>query len=678
MLKDKRKVILTIIAILLVLLIFLGLTYAFMKPVTEGNKYTNMEVKSCAKVLFTDTASSVINMTNAYPMSDPAGLNTDPYTFSISKTCEGNVSVRIYLVSVSGNTIPDSKIKYAITAKGTKNILTRGMLNKAQDGEEDYTANEKTELKTSMSITNYSKIYKVYSAQIPATGALEYDLYLWIDSSADNTYMNKTFSLGVAVKTGEVFELRDTYFYASIANSRISTYDANVNCENSNQSKWNPMSRRLEVFNVSDVPVNCELSDKTNTNSGNLKTIVESNGIHETGYGNYSTIAQSGYSLITPAFYTTSWSTSVTSGTEESTALSWDGNNSYWVTNPTQTNMYYYYLFNVTSEGYYQVCYKKISGGTSDRLYRYKNTSSTDGSSYITASSTTDICYSLGNVTTTDTIRISQYTSSTVASLGIYIKKSTSTVDAGYRYEGGTPNNYIWFNNEMWRIIGSIPTKIDSSTTSNLVKIIRNTSIGGLVWHTVNPRPNWNVSSLYTLLNSYYYSKQNGTNTSYCYENTNVKSKCDYRQIGISNDSNDYYGSMIKNVYWNTGISNSYTSPVGTVYGTEIDVQDYQGYIGLMSASDYGYASNYSRGSISGYANANYTGSDWLYTNGYEWTITPFAGSTNNSLHIAISGYVTNSSINYGFAVRPVVYLDSSVYVVSGDGTEANPYKIAK
>ena len=24
----------------------------------------------------------------------------------------------------------------------------------------------------------------------------------------------------------------------------------------------------------------------------------------------------------------------------------------------------------------------------------------------------------------------------------------------GYRYEGKNPNNYIWFNNELWRIIG--------------------------------------------------------------------------------------------------------------------------------------------------------------------------------------------------------------------------------
>ena len=29
-----------------------------------------------------------------------------------------------------------------------------------------------------------------------------------------------------------------------------------------------------------------------------------------------------------------------------------------------------------------------------------------------------------------------------------------------------------------------------------------------------------------------------------------------------------------------------------------------------------------------------------------------------------------------GYAVRPVVYLDSSVYIINGDGTEGNPYQI--
>ena len=50
----------------------------------------------------------------------------------------------------------------------------------------------------------------------------------------------------------------------------------------------------------------------------------------------------------------------------------------------------------------------------------------------------------------------------------------------GYRYEGKDPNNYIWFNNELWRIIGVFDSASHGQAGQNLVKIIRNDSIGGL------------------------------------------------------------------------------------------------------------------------------------------------------------------------------------------------------
>ena len=32
----------------------------------------------------------------------------------------------------------------------------------------------------------------------------------------------------------------------------------------------------------------------------------------------------------------------------------------------------------------------------------------------------------------------------------------------GYRYQGNNPDNYVWFNNEMWRIIGYVPVCLTS------------------------------------------------------------------------------------------------------------------------------------------------------------------------------------------------------------------------
>ena len=81
----------------------------------------------------------------------------------------------------------------------------------------------------------------------------------------------------------------------------------------------------------------------------------------------------------------------------------------------------------------------------------------------------------------------------------------------GYRYVGKDPNNYVWFNNELWRIIGSLPTKQMDGTTINLVKIVRNEIIGGHPYHSSNSSKYtlWGQNTLYKLLNSYYYGKKN-------------------------------------------------------------------------------------------------------------------------------------------------------------------------
>ena len=258
-------------------------------------------------------------------------------------------------------------------------------------------------------------------------------------------------------------------------------------------------------------------------------------------------------------------------------------------------------------------------------------------------------------------------------------KKGTSGNGAivstkGYRYTGQEPNNYVWFNNEMWRIIGSIPvcTTASCGTGSNLVKIIRNQSIGALAYDGKSSGYTgaWGSNTLYTLLNEYYYGKKDGTNTSYCYGYLDTsKAKCNYTRIGIN--GNDYYGKMIEEVYWNTG-----TSPVSdaeTVYGIEIETQTVKGHIGLMTASDYGYAASHTNHGVTMESYASATLTNWLYNQGSEWTSIQYP-TLNYALEVTFEGYVNNGKANLGCAVRPVVYLDSLVYVTNGTGTVSDPY----
>ena len=254
----------------------------------------------------------------------------------------------------------------------------------------------------------------------------------------------------------------------------------------------------------------------------------------------------------------------------------------------------------------------------------------------------------------------------------------------GYRYEGKDPNNYVWFNNELWRIIGVFDENSHGVSGQNLVKIIRNESIGGLAWHKSNTN-DWTAASLMNLLNGAYLNSENGTGGEYCYgySTTVPAGNCDYTETGI----NDTYRSMIENVTWYLGGYSSASVTAEAFYGYERGDTVYSGrpttttgYIGLMYPSDYGYsvlASSCARTTnLGSYNNATCAGQSWMYGQGYEWTITPISSNSYRMFYVRNSGYLNNNNANLGYAARPVLYLDSSVYVIDGTGTQSDPYII--
>ncbi len=253
----------------------------------------------------------------------------------------------------------------------------------------------------------------------------------------------------------------------------------------------------------------------------------------------------------------------------------------------------------------------------------------------------------------------------------------------GYRYEGKDPNNYIWFNNELWRIIGVFDSASHGQSGQNLVKIIRNESIGGLAWHKSNTN-DWTAASLMNLLNGEYLNSENGTGGEYCYGySTTTPGNCNYTESGI----NDIYRPMIENVTWYLGGHSTYNATAEAFYGYERGTTVYSGrpttatgYIGLMYPSDYGYSvlsSSCARTTnLGSYNNATCAGQSWMYGQGYEWTITPVSSYSNSVFHVYYYGYLDRYSAYNGYAARPVLYLDSSVYVIDGTGTQSDPYII--
>ena len=276
------------------------------------------------------------------------------------------------------------------------------------------------------------------------------------------------------------------------------------------------------------------------------------------------------------------------------------------------------------------------------------------------------------------------------------IFKEDHTFDDGeiyteYRYEGTDTevNNYVWFNNELWRIIGAFPggTPTTSETslgnrapsTNNTVKIIRNDVIGSFAWDK-DETNNWTTGELNTnILNNLYLNSTSGT-CNYIF--TLVTKPCDFTNIGLKNVL-DY----IETATWNLG--GSEPSNAETMYKNERGTTVYTSgtpivttaKVGLMYVSDYGYSvknssCNHSSVSLDSYNKTACGGSAWMLKNGNEWTLSPWSSYTAYVFHVDSDARALYDYAIGGYDVRPVLYLNSNVYITGGDGSLNNPFQV--
>lgn len=285
-----------------------------------------------------------------------------------------------------------------------------------------------------------------------------------------------------------------------------------------------------------------------------------------------------------------------------------------------------------------------------------------------------------------------------------------NNTDKNIRYIGANPNNYVKFNDELWRIIGTF-NDIDDGTGKKewRTKIIRNESIGAYSWDSSPSSINggggineWSTSDIMNVLNNgAYWNKLN----TLCYGGTNNATvTCDFSSIGLTNEAKNMIGTSVWHIGGNGDViayndiltSKFYEIERSTNTGKICSLGAYcndevlrttkwTGRIGLMYPSDYGYATGidsrenclntilYSWNSEQICFNDN-----WLYTNLTQWTMTPasYSGYSTNVFYVHSNGAVDESYSNASFAyeIRPTLYLTPNVYITSGTGTNLDPY----
>ena len=273
-----------------------------------------------------------------------------------------------------------------------------------------------------------------------------------------------------------------------------------------------------------------------------------------------------------------------------------------------------------------------------------------------------------------------------------------------YRYIGNNPNNYVIFNDEVWRIIGVFPVVNAKGETENRIKIIRNESIGWYSWDNKNMetgaednsgKNDWTDARLMKLLNGGYENESVGGSLYYnigsgiCYNGSNNATvSCDFSESGLSEEAK----SMTSKVVWYLGGKDSRTT---SNTGEDDYIQErnnqvintrplsWLGEIGLIYISDYSYtfANGVSDTCYNTIMSCNVSegSKSWLYkSNTGMYTIVHRLGITRDIYSVSTYG----ASVYFGGAagtnyVYPTLYLNSNIKITSGDGSSENPYRLS-
>ena len=279
--------------------------------------------------------------------------------------------------------------------------------------------------------------------------------------------------------------------------------------------------------------------------------------------------------------------------------------------------------------------------------------------------------------------------------------KKDNTPDQNIRYYGANPNNYVSFNNELWRIIGVF---------GNNVKLVRSEKLGNLSWDSSESSVNegwgvneWSQADLKNYLNTMYY----GGTTVTCFGDwKNTTTTCPTNTIDETSKS------LIDYHTWNTGaidgtdttIVNQETFALNTVpfYNAERgnvtgkicngvdDCNDtverkttWTGYVGLPYVTDWAYASseNDCNTKIDRSSTYKCKNNNWMHhgTTDIEdatWYLSPYAYPDYAHYVWSVNG---DGSFGRGDAALPLsafptIYLKSNILIESGKGTSSDPY----
>ena len=273
--------------------------------------------------------------------------------------------------------------------------------------------------------------------------------------------------------------------------------------------------------------------------------------------------------------------------------------------------------------------------------------------------------------------------------------------DNSYRFAGAndTVNNYVCFgsstipcpDDNKYRIIGVFGDKVKLIKSDYATSSLLGTD--GDYEGTEKPDTSYYEGSL-TAISEYHWNYKNDTSINNGHGSntwsTSLLNKTNLNKNFITNIGADW-AAKIDETTWKVGGNtweNIVKQPAKTAYQNEIvspvttnatdDATTYNAKIGLMYASDYGFAAAPSAwtANLNTYDGEAIKNVNWLFLGASEWTVSRIAGGSRSVIGIYKDGQVRNYEVTDWIGARPVFSLTSSVNYASGDGTQNSPILI--
>ena len=658
----KSKLSLIILG-LFIILASIGLSYAYWKSSSIGDKSNNV-TSGCFNLEMTDQKDE-INLGSTYPITDEEGLKLKPFSFTLKNTCTIFAHYYVNMEMLEGTTLNSKWVAVRVNSEVISTLDTFK--------------------ETNTSMKNSTESRTIAEGYLSAGDSVDYTISFWMDEDAtiNDDVMNKMFKTKIVITSepsnySPVQAGYDTLYDAILANEYQTTPELAKEKIASkgipDLSNTAPIIKWIEKTGENTTKEVAKPAESAIKSDDQTSELTENDALLKL-YRNKTFNSDTGrYSLSDPIYI-------------DPTTIDFNGDQKYY--------------FQTEGIAYNQTTGKLYTstGGDDITVYQVTGATKTAGTTTWNNVSYDSTTYKLSVTTLTET-----ELETDKSDKGLY--QGTDDYGTTYYYRGNVKNNIVQFAGYYWQII-----RINGDGTIRLLYNGTEKNASG-VKQSINNKT-YQFNSLYNdpTYVGYMYGDKDGTTFDEVHNNTNnstIKTAVDnwYK----TNIADKGYGSYISNAVgfcgdrslpagvWDTsdsgdGISNnkySYFGPYARYVKNIAQFTCPNIERDLYTASDASIGNKsltypvglitYDEMVFAGMDNKHINKLSYVYSTQRYWTMSPSHfnatdGYANEWGEYDI-GFLTRYWITSWYGARPVINLKSDVKISGGIGTSNDPFII--